>query len=318
MSNLITELNELNIETINNLNHSKSFNTLRAYKSDFEDFRKFCIKFNLPYLPTNPKTIALYLTNISKNSKYSTIKRRLASISIIHKLKKFYIDIKDPIIAGNINGIKRNIGIKQSSKKPLLFNNIKDIINKLNQEKVHSLKNLRDISILLIGFSGGFRRSEIINLNIEDLEFVNEGLKIYINNSKTDQFGEGYVKAIPYFTNKTYCPVLNIKKYIQVAQLTSGPLFRSVSKVNILNNKRLTDQSVALIIKKNLKKLNIENLNYSGHSLRSGFATSAAESGADERLIMNMTGHKSTSMVRRYIKETSLFKNNALNKIKNL
>lgn len=318
MSKLITELNELNIETKINLNHSKSYNTLRAYKSDFEDFKLFCIKFNLPFLPTNPKTIALYLTNISKISKYSTIKRRLASIGVIHKLKKFYIDIKDPIIAGNLNGIKRNIGIKQSSKKPLLFNNIKDIINKLNEEKVYTLKNLRDISILLIGFSGGFRRSEIINLNIEDLEFVNEGLKIYINNSKTDQFGEGYVKAIPYFTNKTYCPVLNIKKYIQVAQLTSGPLFRSVNKVNILNNKRLTDQSVALIIKKNLKKLNIEDLNYSGHSLRSGFATSAAESGVDERLIMNMTGHKSTSMVRRYIKETSLFKNNALNKIKNL
>ena len=145
-----------------------------------------------------------------------------------------------------------------------------------------------------------------------------EGVKIIVKRSKTDQFGEGMVKGLPYFSNKTYCPVMHLKKWLELSKIKSGPIFRKFNKgFTVLSNNRLTDQTVALLIKRLSYSLaGIENKNYSGHSLRSGFATASAESGADERSIMAMTGHKTTQMVRRYIKEANLFKNNALNKIK--
>ena len=213
-------------------------------------------------------------------------------------------------------GIKRRKGSIQRGKKPLLINNLKQIINVIDKEKNEEIKKLRDRSIILIGFSGGFRRNEIVSLDYEDLDFVQEGLKIRVKRSKTDQFGEGSVKGLPYFDNSKYCPVVSISKWIKISKINSGALFRRFTKGSKLLENRLTDQTVALLIKNCLRLAGIESRNYSGHSLRSGFATSAAESGAEERSIMAMTGHKSTEMVRRYIKEANLFKNNALNKIK--
>jgi integrase len=238
------------------------------------------------------------------------------SIGVIHKLKGHYLDTKHPIIIENIMGIKRRKGSFQKGKKPLLINNLKLIINAIDEYNKEDIKKLRDRSIILMGFSGGFRRNEIVSLDYEDLDFVNEGLKINLKRSKTDQFGEGSVKGLPYFDNSVYCPVLSLKNWIEISNIDSGPLFRRFSKGSKLSNNRLTDQTVALLIKKYLQLAGIDNRNYSGHSLRSGFATSAAESGAEERSIMAMTGHKSTEMVRRYIKEANLFKNNALNKLK--
>ncbi|MGA1523844.1 MAG: site-specific integrase, partial [Planctomycetota bacterium] len=143
---------------------------------------------------------------------------------------------------------------------------------------------LRDRSIILMGFSGGFRRSEIVSLNYDDLDFVTEGLKIYIKRSKTDQFGEGSLKGLPYFDNKKYCPVLSLKNWIEISNINSGPLFRRFSKSSKLLENRLSDQTIALLIKKYLKLAGIENKNYSGHSLRSGFATATAEAGGFGRL----------------------------------
>ena len=317
MNEIITDLKALQEETLLNLQNSKASNTIRAYKSDFNDFGLFCAKNGLKSLPTEPKILALYLTYLStKNIKMSTLKRRLVSIGVIHKLKGHYLDTKHPAIIENIMGIKRRKGSIQNGKKPLLINNLKLIINVIDQEKNEKIKKLRDRSIILIGFSGGFRRNEIVSLNYEDLDFVEEGLKINLRRSKTDQFGEGSVKGLPYFENSKYCPVVSVRKWIEISKINSGPLFRRFIKGSKLSDKRLSDQTVALLIKDYLKIAGIESRNYSGHSLRSGFATSAAESGAEERSIMAMTGHKSTEMVRRYIKEANLFKNNALNKIK--
>jgi len=319
MNNLITDIKALQEETLLNLQSSKANNTVRAYKSDFNDFRLFCAQNGFKALPSEPKIVSLYLTHLStKNIKMSTLKRRLVSISVIHRLKGQYLDTKHPSIIENIMGIKRRKGSIQKGKKPLLINDLKQIINVIDKDKdkEEEIKKFRDRSILLIGFSGGFRRNEIISLDYDDLDFVTEGLKINLKRSKTDQFGEGSVKGLPYFDNSQYCPVISLKKWIEVSNIGSGPLFRRFSKGSKLTENRLTDQTVALLIKKYLKLAGIESKNYSGHSLRSGFATSAAESGADERSIMAMTGHKSTEMVRRYIKEANLFKNNALNKIK--
>jgi site-specific recombinase XerD len=317
MNNIITDIKALQDETILNLKNSKAKNTIRAYKSDFADFSLFCVQNGFKSLPSEPKIVSLYLTQLStKNIKMSTLKRRLVSIGIIHRLKGHYLDTKHPSIIENMMGIKRRKGSIQKGKKPLLINDLKLLINAIDQVKEEEIKKFRDRSIILIGFSGGFRRNEIVSLDYDDLDFVTEGLKINLKRSKTDQFGAGLIKGLPYFDNPQYCPVLSLQKWINISKINAGPLFRRFSKGSKLTGKRLTDQTVAHLIKKYLKLSGIESKNYSGHSLRSGFATSAAESGAEERSIMAMTGHKSTEMVRRYIKEANLFKNNALNKIK--
>ena len=317
MNNIITDIKALKEETLLNLQNSKANNTVRAYKSDFKDFELFCLKNGFKSMPSDSKIVSLYLTYLStKDVKMSTLKRRLVAIGVIHRLKGHYLDTKHPSIIENIMGIKRRKGSIQKGKKPLLINNLKTIINVIDDIKNDEIKRYRDRTIILIGFSGGFRRNEIVSLDFDDLDFVNEGLKINLKKSKTDQFGEGSIKALPYFDNPNYCPVKSLQKWLNYSKIDNGPVFRRLNKGSKLTENRLTDQTVAILIKKYLQISGIDSKNYSGHSLRSGFATSAADSGAEERSIMAMTGHKSTEMVRRYIKQANLFKNNALNKIK--
>ena len=317
MNDIITDIKALQEETLLNLQSSKAYNTVRAYKSDFNDFCIFCVQNEFKSLPSEPKIVSLYLTHLStKKAKMSTLKRRLVSIGVVHKLKGHYLDTKHPTIIENIMGIKRRKGSIQKSKKPILISHLKELINVIDKQNKKEIKKFRDRSIILIGFSGGFRRNELVSLDCEDLDFVQEGLKVNIKRSKTDQFGEGFTKALPYFNSSQYCPVVSLKKWIEISKINSGPVFRRFVKGSKLSENRLTDQTVALLINEYLNLAGIDSKNYSGHSLRSGFATSAAESGAEERSIMAMTGHKSTEMVRRYIKEANLFKNNALNKIK--
>ena len=286
MSEITTDIKNLELETLNNLKRSKAHNTLRAYQADFKDFKLFCIKNGLVSLPSEPKIISIYLTHLSSFCKFSTLKRRLASIKVIHKIKGHYLDTKHPIITENLLGIKRVHGVKQKSKKPLLINDLKLIINQIHEEK-SEIKKLKNKSLILIGFSGGFRRSELVSIEYDDVDFVPEGVKIFIKRSKTDQTGEGMTKAIPYFENSSYCPVIALNQWIEIAGIKSGRIFN------------ISDKSVALTIKKYALLAGLDYTKYAGHSLRSGFATSTAEMGADERSIMAMTGHKTTQMVRR-------------------
>ena len=302
MSNIVKDISSLEIETLNNIKSSKSVNTIRAYKSDFNHFIDFCKKNNFKPVPADPKIVSFYITHLSSNSKVSTLKRRLASISVIHKLKGHYIDIKHPLIIENLMGIQRKKGVFQKSKNPILVNELREIIN-IIEKNTNELKKNRDKALILIGFSGGFRRSELVNIDLDDIEFTKEGVKIFIKRSKTDQSGEGMTKAIPYFKEKSFCPVIFLKKWIEISNIQKGLIFN------------ISDKMVAIIIKRYLSEAGFDSKKYSGHSLRSGFATVAADAGADERSIMNMTGHKTTQMVRRYIKESNLFKNNPLNKI---
>ena len=303
MTDLVKDISSIELETINNIKTSKSINTVRAYKSDFSHFLNFCKKNNFRSLPADPKIVSFYITHLSSNSKVSTLKRRLASISVIHRIKGHYIDIKHPLIIENLMGIQRKKGVFQKSKNPILINELKEIINAIEKLEKKEIRKARDKALILIGFSGGFRRSELVSIEIEDLEFTKEGIKIFIKRSKTDQSGEGMIKAIPYFKDKNFCPIYFLKKWIEISKINEGLIFD------------ISDKMVAILIKKYLSAAGFDSKKYSGHSLRSGFATVAADSGADEKSIMTMTGHKTTQMVRRYIKESNLFKNNALNKI---
>ena len=176
MNDLVTDLKSLELETLKNLRSSKSINTLRAYQSDFKDFSAFCVKNGLNSMPTEPKILSLYLTHLSNTSKFSTLKRRIASISVIHKMKGHYLDTKHPIIMENLHGIRRLKGTIQKAKKPILINDLKKIVNVIDQhinnykskdiEKLKSIKNkIRDKAMILIGFSGGFRRSELVSID---------------------------------------------------------------------------------------------------------------------------------------------------------
>ena len=303
MNDLVTVVKNLELETLKNLRSSKASNTLRAYKADYKDFASFCFRNGFKTMPSEPKIISFYLTYLSKSCKFSTLKRRLASISVIHRLSGHYIDVKHPMIAENLMGIKRTKGIYQKTKKPILFNELKSIVDAI--DKYDNEKNrLKNRALILIGFAGGFRRSELVAIDYEDVDFVSEGVKIFVKRSKTDQSGEGMTKGIPYFANQKICPVISLKNWIEKSEIRSGKIFD------------MSDKSVALTIKKYAAIAGLDSNKYSGHSLRSGFATSTAELGAEERSIMAMTGHKTTQMVRRYIQEANLFKNNALNKIK--
>ena len=304
MNELLTDLKSLELETLKNLKNSKSANTLRAYQADFKDFSAFCLKNGLSSMPTEPKILSIYLTHLASRSKFSTLKRRIASISVIHKMKGHYLDTKHPIIVENLMGIRRVKGSIQKGKKPILINDLKIIIKAIDESIKTEKRKIRDRAIILLGFAGGFRRSELVSINYEDVDFVSEGVKIFIQRSKTDQSGEGMIKAIPYFNNKLFCPVINLKNWLEYSKIKAGKIFN------------ISDKNVSLIIKKYISLCGLDASKYGGHSLRSGFATSTAESGAEERNIMAMTGHKSTQMVRRYIQEANLFKNNALNKIK--
>jgi len=303
MNDLITDVKNLELETLKNLRSSKASNTLRAYRSDYKDFAGFCFKNGFKPMPSEPKVLSLYLTYLSKSSKFSTLKRRLASISVIHRISGHYIDVKHPIITENLMGIKRAKGSYQKSKKPILINELKSIIDVIDQDKNEKNK-LRNKALILVGFAGGFRRSELVAIEFEDVEFVSEGIKIFVKRSKTDQSGEGMTKGLPYFHTQNYCPVVSLKNWFEKSEIKSGKIFD------------ISDKSVALTVKKYTALAGLDSNKYSGHSLRSGFATSAADAGAEERSIMATTGHKTTQMVRRYIQEANLFKNYALNKIK--
>jgi len=303
MSGLVTDVKSLELETLKNLKSSKALNTLRAYKADYKDFALFCVKHGFKSMPSEPKVVSLYLTHLSQNSKFSTLKRRLASISVIHKLSGHYIDTKHPMITENLMGIKRVKGSYQKAKKPILINELKLIVNVIDKDK-NEKRRKKNKALILVGFAGGFRRSELVAIDYEDVDFVTEGVKIFVKRSKTDQSGEGMTKGIPYFSNSDCCPVISLKNWIEESEIKSGKIFN------------ISDKSVALTIKKYAAIAGLDSNKYSGHSLRSGFATSTAELGAEERSIMAMTGHKTTQMVRRYIQEANLFKNNALNKIK--
>ena len=304
---IINRIKDLEEQTVRNIKSSKSKYTIRAYKSDMLSFENFCKSLGLNYLPAEPKTISLFITSMSNNCrKYSTIKRKLAAIKVAHNLSGNYIDLKNPLINENLISIKKQLGTFQKSKKPILLHDLKMIISEIENEKSTNIK-LRNKALILVGFAGAFRRSELVSIEKNDLDFVKEGVKIFIKKSKTDQTGEGMFKAIPYLDNIDLCPVRSLNKWIDF-------LIKDKKEVKKIFN--LSDKSVALIIKKYVKKNGLDSTRYAGHSLRSGFATTTADNGADERQIMNMTGHKSSQMVRRYIHESNLFKNNALKKIK--
>lgn len=302
-----TTVANLSSDAIEFLSNAKASNTLKAYRSDWAEFTAWCSENGVQALPATSDTVANYVSALAKNgSKFSTIQRRISTISQAHKAAELDSPTKSYRVAMVLDGIKREITTVQTGKAAAKVDDIALMVSALGD----TTKDIRDRALLLVGFAGAFRRSELVALDVADIEFVREGVKVTIRKSKTDQFGEGRKVGIPYGVNEATCPVRALQAWLNVSGIADGAIFRSLSKSGKLLD-RLSDQSVALVMKERASAAGLDSSKYAGHSLRAGLATTAAASGKTELSIMKQTGHKSVEMVRRYIREGSLFLDNA-------
>ncbi|OPY60119.1 MAG: Tyrosine recombinase XerD [Pelotomaculum sp. PtaU1.Bin065] len=286
---------------------AKAKNTIKSYRADWQDFTTWCNNNNLIELPADPETVAVYLAHLAETSKVSTLQRRISAISQAHQAAGHPSPTCTMEVRAVMAGIRRERGSAQAGKAPVLVDDIKAMVDTLPD----NLIGIRDRALLLLGFAGAFRRSELISLDVEDIEFSREGITVTLRKSKTDQEGHGRKIGIPYGSNIDTCPVRSLQAWLEGSGINEGPLFRSINRHGSLQQGRLSDKAVALVVKRTTEAAGLDPVMYSGHSLRAGLATSAAMAGVSERAIMNQTGHRSVSMVRKYIREGSLFRDNA-------
>ncbi|WP_206886403.1 site-specific integrase [Alicyclobacillus mali (ex Roth et al. 2021)] len=294
------------------IRQSKAKNTIKAYQSDWRSFCTWCEERHLSPLPAEPQTVALYLSDMAdRGYRTSSIGRHMISIGLAHRTKGFPSPSSDEMVRAVWRGIRNTLGVAPHGKRPILVEDLRRML----QHVPNDLMGLRDRALLLIGFAGAFRRSELVSLNVEDVQFVREGLVITLRRSKTDQEGEGRKVGIPYGSFIETCPVRALQAWLNATGIDSGPLFRPVSKAHDVRNARLSDKTVARIVKRYVRLIGLDQRHYAGHSLRAGLATSAAMAGVSERDIMAQTGHRSPLMVRRYIRDSNLFRSNAAARI---
>lgn len=290
---------------------SKSKNTQRAYKADWTHFSAWCDKHHYTALPATPQSIILYLCDLAETRKVATIERRLASIGQAHKYARLASPTKDVDVEITMAGIRRTKGIAPSAKAPAVTDTLRQMIEALPD----TVQGRRDQALLLVGFAGAFRRSELVSLDVGDVQFTNDGVIVKLERSKTDQEAQGTSKGIPYGSTPHTCPVRALKTWLELAQLQDGSLFRPIDRHGNIRLQRLTGHSVARIVKRAACVAGLDPKQFSGHSLRAGLATAAAQAGVSERIIMQQTGHKNLTTLRRYIREGSLFRENAAAKV---
>lgn len=293
--------------------NADSDNTKKAYESDWKQFLIWTEKKNISPLPVSPENVALYLKNAAENEKLkiSTIRRRLSAISEIHKRHGLKSPAHEWVVKNTLKRLRREFGAPSKAKNPLLVDDLKKMLTHIPP----TLSGLRDKALLLIGFTGAFRRSELVAIKVDDITTSDAGIVVLIPESKTDQNRIGRKVAIPFGKDADTCPIHSLLAWLDAANITDGPIFRAMTKVGTVRTTPLSDRMVAEIVKKYSKLIGKKSALFSGHSLRSGFATSAAISGATESAIQKQTGHKSLLVLRRYIRDASLFRENAAAKL---
>lgn len=287
---------------------SKTENTVKAYRSDWAAFEAFCRGREVAVLPATPATIAAYAAEAARTLKANTVERRLTTISQAHQFAGVSNPVEDKLVRAVMAGIRRVKGTAQHGKQPLS----PEILRKMFAGLPDDLRTARDRAMILVGFAGALRRSELVQLCFENLGWTGDGLIVTIPRSKTDPEGEGQTIGIPYGSHPESCPVRALTAWLERANITGGCLFPAIGRwAGIVTAKPLCDHQLAKIIKRMAERADLDPTVYSGHSLRSGLATSAAEGGASERAIMEQTRHRSLKQVRKYIRRGSLFSDNA-------
>lgn len=282
--------------------------TRDGYRADLAHFADWCVTNGHTALPAESATVARYLAALAQAGyKVATLERRLAAISSAHQAQGLDTPTRGAAVRTILQGIKRAHGTAQDGKAPLLPDDLRRMVALLDA----SPAGRRDRALLLLGFAGAFRRSELVSLDLADLQMRREGLVVTLRRSKTDQEGQGAQKGIPRGRGRETCPVRAVEAWIKAAGITEGPLFRPVAKAGRVSAQRLADFHLVRLIKRLTAAIGLDPELYGGHSLRVGLATAAALAGAEERDIMRQTGHKSEKMVRRYIRDARLFEGNA-------
>jgi site-specific recombinase XerD len=281
--------------------------TKKAYRSDWEDFTRWCADHQSDPLPASPTTVALYLTDRAQTLKVSSLRRRQTSISQAHKLARLPSPTTSPEVRQVMTGIIRTLGEAPNRKLPALAEIMHMMLNTLPD----TLPGIRNRALLLLGYAGALRRSELVALTANDLEFTPEGLKVHIRRSKTDPTGLGQTIGVLFGSEPQTCPIRSLQSWMRSAGIHNGPLFRPISRGGRIGPKALTPQSVALIVKQTAQAAGLDPAPFAGHSLRAGFATQAARAGALERHIQRTTRHRSEKVLRTYIREGELFRENA-------
>jgi len=290
---------------------AKAENTRRSYRSDWADFTTWCAKYRRQPMPASPDTVAYYLADRSQDLKTSTLQRRLATISEAHRAAGVESPTKHTQVRYVWAGICREKGMAQGHAKPTLTKHIREMVEHLPD----SLLGVRDRALILLGYAGAMRRSELVGLDVTDLAIAEEGLVVLIRKSKTDQVGVGRKIGIPFGEHAETCPVRAVQAWIEEGDIDEGPLFRAVNKHGDVSDKRLSDQVVADVVKRSLRAAGKSSKKYAAHSLRAGLITQAAIAGVSERAIQDQSGHKSLAVMRRYIRDGSLFRENAASKV---
>jgi len=286
---------------------SRAANTRRAYRADWADFTAWCQAHGKTALPAEPETVVLYLSDRADTLKTATLQRRLTAISQAHKAADLDTPTADRTVRRVMTGIRRQNGTAQEGKAPAVTREIRAMVATLPP----TLRGRRDRALLLLGFAGAFRRSELVSLDVGDVTPTDDGLIVHLRRSKTDQEGAGRQVGIPFGSRPDTCPVRAVRAWLAASGVGEGPLFRGVDPHGHLSRERLSDKTVARVVKNAAKAAGLDPTQYAGHSLRAGLATAAAQAGVAERVIMAQTGHKSLPMVRKYIREGSLFTQNA-------
>lgn len=280
---------------------SVSANTVKAYQSDLAHFHDWG-----GTLPATPSKVAEYIADHAGSLALATMTRRIATLAKAHGAMGVANPCRSELVRATLQGFKRKHGTAQTQAKPLMREDLFLVLDAMRD----TLGDIRDRALLLIGFAGGFRRSELTGLHVADLTPVRQGLIITLRRSKTDQTGEGRKIGIPHGRTR-HCPVAAVERWTRAAQLIDGPLFRPVSRHGHLTDAPLTGDAVSTILRRRVAAAGIDPLGYSGHSLRAGFATSAAQAGVSTSKIRAQTGHASDVMLARYIRDGEIFEGNA-------
>jgi site-specific recombinase XerD len=284
----------------------KSPSTRRAYRADFDVFQKWCGVRKVAALPTAPATLATFLASEAKRGvKASTIVRRVAGVSYAHQLAGHEPPGQSEIVKATVRGIRRTIGAAPSRKEPLTAERVQAMV----KLAPNNLSGLRDRALLLLGFAGALRRSELVGLDVRNIKETKSGLRLHIFTSKTDQERLGQIIAI--VRGNSACPVKALCAWMAAAKITNGPIFRPILKGGWVSKNRLSDRTVAEIVKAYANRAGIDPATVSAHSLRAGFLTSAAQRGASIFKMMDVSRHKSVDTVRGYVRDTELFDNHA-------
>ena len=309
----LAPLNRLAEQARGFIEAAKAENTRRAYRSDWHQFEQWCRRQELTALPATPETVTLYITALAADHKPASLQRKLTSITKAHQAAGFPspASMQHAVVSETMKGIRRTLGTAQPGKEPLLTAEILGMLDSLEE----GLIGIRDRALLLLGFAGGFRRSELAELDVEDITETADGLVIRVRRSKSDPEGKGVSVALPYGSATATCPVRSYRAWIGSAGLATGPAFRAVDRHSRVAPGRLDAGSIARVVKRAARAAGLDPALYAGHSLRAGFATQAFLNGAAEVSIMRQTRHKSLNTLRKYIRDRSLFRDNPAAKL---